>query len=129
MIYDTILEHRFHVDRARRSVSPRSTVVAKLFGLAFLVAGVAILYFGLTMEMADSQTGKPSSLSLQLAIVAVCGIPFLALGLAAVLGRGGVVIDRNGGVVELWFGLAHRERSASLSRIDSPSRVSCERSK
>ena len=112
-----LLGHRFSVRGSRRAVSRGTGVVPKLFGLPFLVAGSLVLYFGSTGSL-ELEDGERVPLWIQLLATAIVGLPMFGFGVAAVLGRWGVVVDREAGVLETWSGavVPMRRRRRKLGR-------------
>jgi hypothetical protein len=73
-----------------------------VFGLPFLAAGLAVLTMPLWgIPLKDSKTGKPMPWFFSL----VMGVPFTAVGVGLVFGRGGKVLDRRAGTLTTWWGL------------------------
>lgn len=72
-----------------------------LFGLPFLIFGLAFLIAGGMGKVADSKTGHPT----ELLFLVPFSLIFMAVGAAFVFGRRGIIIDRSTRRATAWWGL------------------------
>lgn len=103
-VLGALLGHRFRIRGDRAEVVRGSNLTAKLFGLPFLLFGSAVLWATFFLEMHVDDSGEPVSRWIHVPLGLVVGLPIFGFGVAAVLGRWGVVVDRGAGTLERWFG-------------------------
>jgi len=119
---DTLLGHRLRVRGARREIVRGTPLLAKLFGAPFLVAGCVLTFAGTALGMYDPDSGEAAPWWANALFVIVVAAPFLGLGLVAVLGQRGTVIDHEAGTLERWWGLVFpmirkRRKLGSTSQV------------
>ena len=73
------------------------------FGLPFFVAGLFVIYAGLTGQM-KSKGGAPAGTG-GMIFCAIFGLIFASVGATFLFGRGGFVFDRATKTVKRWYGL------------------------